>query len=139
MKELQVTNQANITESSPSLVIRVLGVLAGFLFVAVPPLTVTSKGSVSIGDIGFYLLSGAMGLLFIGYGLLGRTDWVKVTAQHRAFWSLILGAAYIAAGLSWVVPSDGSVIQRILGAWLFLFGCRSILSVIGRGHAKPTA
>lgn len=139
MKELQASNQKMIAESSPSLVIRVLGVLVGLLFVAMPPLMATSKGSVSIGDIGFCLLSGATGVLFIGYGLLGRTDWVKVPAQHRAFWSPIFGATYIAAGLSWVVPSDGSVIQRILGAWLFFFGCRSILSVIGKGHAKPTA
>lgn len=98
--EHQVERQGRVMAKAPSKVVRVLGVLTGLLFVVVAPMAALDAGSVSVGDVGFLLLAWALGLLFIGYGILGRTDWVKVPLGQTMFWNVVLGAAFIALGLS---------------------------------------
>jgi uncharacterized membrane protein HdeD (DUF308 family) len=128
-----------LKKSSPFTVLRALGILVGLLFVATAPMIAKDKGLTSFEGIGHLLATIPLGLAFIAYGALGKSQWAKPSPKLRLLLDLVVSVLFIAMGLYLLTAPDRAVPSRVVGSVFLFLGVGSLWVAYVTRRSSPAA
>ena len=123
----------------PFTLLRALGILVGLLLLATAPLIAKDEDLWSLDGSGHVLVSVAMGLIFIGYGLSGISNLSKLPPKCR--WAVhgFIVVILLAYGAFLLKSPSRTTASQIVGAVLFILGVISVLAAYARRRSAPSA
>jgi hypothetical protein len=101
----------------------------GTLALIAGPLTIWKEQSIGIDVIAFYAVTWVLAVVFLRYGIKGRSDGINLSRRQNVLVRLPLGLLYIAFGMFLLIAKYERWFGVFAGALLVVLGLASLRMV----------
>ena len=101
----------------------------GTLALLAGPLTIWNEQSIGIDVVAFYAVTWVLAVIFLRYGIKGRSDGMNLSRRQNVLVRLPLGLFYIAFGMFLFIAKHERWFGVVAGAFLVVLGLASLRMV----------